>query len=67
MITINDSQLKLVRFKKVLLVREDEITVQFSHYQCIIKGKQLTITYLSSLEMWISGLFEQVVLLHESN
>ena len=65
MITIKDTNIKFIRFKKILLVSEQKITVLLDHQQCSIVGSHLTITYLSAFEMWISGKIDRMDFLYE--
>lgn len=65
MISINEHEVKLLRFIRILKVQDDMIQVKFKHYDCILSGNKLKITYLSSLEVWITGCIDHLDFIYE--
>ena len=65
MIMIQDTQLRLKNFKKIITVKDEEIKVAYKKYICIIKGKKLQISYLTKYELWISGTYDSLEFIHE--
>lgn len=65
MITYDDRQLMIERYKAILAVRKNEIKVQCAHYTLIIQGSDLKIAALTRDEILIGGTIATVVFENE--
>ena len=65
MITYDDRQLMIEKYKDILRVRKNEIKIQCAHYTLTIQGSDLMISALTRDEILIGGTIATVVFNNE--